>query len=245
MTNNRDQQGVGAQTRSYYCQDSNGATVANSLCGSIPTWTQTCYQSPVSYNYPDRSSYTFTVPVGVTTITVDVWGGGGGGGDGGYDEWIGGGGGGGGGYSRGIFTVVPGTSYTVIVGWGGASSFGTLLTANTGENGKRGDDRVEADRGKGGAGGTGTTANGSNGGDATPNNRDGLKTHGGIGGDAGGAGGGQGGGGIDCYSEPSVIRGGAALYPTHPGGGGGGGSGGACSEGAGQPSQPGKVMISW
>jgi hypothetical protein len=67
-----------------------------------------------------NTSGTFTAPAGVTVITVEAWGGGG---KGGSRSTTGvGGGGGGGGYTRKTITVVPGNSYTVVVGTGGVTS---------------------------------------------------------------------------------------------------------------------------
>lgn len=74
-------------------------------------------------------SYTFTVPAGVTLISVDAQGAGGGGGGStsGTNTWPeGGGGGGGGAGSRalGTFSVSPGQALTVFVGAGGAGGLG-------------------------------------------------------------------------------------------------------------------------
>lgn len=79
------------------------------------------------------SSGTFSPPLGITHILVELWGGGGGGGSGGgglpvqgacfptgFRDGPGGGGGGSGGYARGVLSVVPGTTYTVTVGAGGS-----------------------------------------------------------------------------------------------------------------------------
>ncbi|MFZ4059305.1 MAG: hypothetical protein ACOYKE_14275, partial [Ferruginibacter sp.] len=85
---------------------------------------------------------TYTVPAGVTAITVECWGAGGGG-----SNITGtgrrGGGGGGGAYARSILTVVPGTAISVSVGTGGNGSlagsntvFGaSLVVAKGGEGG--------------------------------------------------------------------------------------------------------------
>ena len=65
---------------------------------------------------------TWTVPSGVTSITVECWGGGGAGGGG---LWVSGtkaafgGGGSGGGYAKTVLSVVPGTTYDIYVGEGG------------------------------------------------------------------------------------------------------------------------------
>ncbi|HMR87893.1 MAG TPA: hypothetical protein PKD51_07050, partial [Saprospiraceae bacterium] len=70
---------------------------------------------PVTYNSP--GTYTFTVPAGVTQITVDVWGAGGRGGSrtSGSNAY---GGGGGGAYSQQTIQVTGGQTYTVFVGQG-------------------------------------------------------------------------------------------------------------------------------
>ncbi len=73
----------------------------------------------VSQTY--NSTSTFTVPAGVTSVTVEAWGGGGKGGSrtsgsNGY------GGGGGGAYARKLVAVVPLTTYTVTVGTGSNSN---------------------------------------------------------------------------------------------------------------------------
>lgn len=80
------------------------------------------------------SSYSFTVPSGITKVRVRCFGAGGGGGNSGAYA-----GGGGGGFSIGEFDVVAGDSYTVTVGQGGTSgttggtsSFGSLISATGG-----------------------------------------------------------------------------------------------------------------
>ena len=125
------------------------------------------------------SSGTFVVPTNVTKIMVEIWGGGGGGGlDGGTDTngvSYPGGGGGSGGYAFSILSVIPGTSYTVATGNGGAgstvpclnlgcsgenggtSSFGILLSAGGGSGGLGGSGGNGFDpAGSGGAKGTGS-----------------------------------------------------------------------------------------
>src|SRR5687767_8944602 len=70
-----------------------------------------------SFTTPGAS--TWTVPSGVTTITVQVWGGGG---RGGTRTTAGeGGGAGGGGFSKKTFSVTPGTVYNLSVGGGSTS----------------------------------------------------------------------------------------------------------------------------
>jgi hypothetical protein len=81
--------------------------------------------SALEYSYAQTqtfsSSGTFTVPAGVSSIIVEAWGGGGGGSTITYNGRRGGGGGGGA-YARSIVNVIPGNSYSVIVGTGGAAS---------------------------------------------------------------------------------------------------------------------------
>lgn len=73
---------------------------------------------------------TFTVPCGVTSITVECWGGGGGGGGTG-NTTARKGGGGGGAYARSVLPVSPGQTFTFTVGAGGAGGSGNA----DGENG--------------------------------------------------------------------------------------------------------------
>jgi len=92
------------------------SNLATSVESSMPPNSGT-----TTIDYVDAGPYTWTVPAGVTSITVEVWGGGGGGGGGGWDNALSGGSGGSGGYSSSIITVTPGTIYNIIVGVGGAA----------------------------------------------------------------------------------------------------------------------------
>lgn len=74
-------------------------------------------QTVVTSNTPNN--YTFTVPCGVTSIKVECWGGGGAGGSRNGNGVAGGGGGGA--YASFTLTVVPGQTYTYVVGTGGSS----------------------------------------------------------------------------------------------------------------------------
>jgi len=92
------------------------------------------------------SSGTFTVPAGVSGITVEAWGAGGGGSDV-TRKWIRGGGGGGGAFASSIISVSPGETYVISVGQGGAadtdggnSSFNsTTVVAAGGEGAEHGE----------------------------------------------------------------------------------------------------------
>ena len=186
-------------------------------------------------------TYTFTVPAGVTSITIECWGAGGAGGG----AYIGAGGGGGGGaYNKGVFNVSPNQKLTVTVGAGGigvngengvnggtttvSGSPGTI-SANGGSGGEAGYGWkflfiISNDYGTGGAGGAGGSYAGGTGGTANGN---GAGGGGGAGnaqpGNAGsntqaGAGGSVGGGkGGDPRTSNNHGNPGSA-----PGGGGGG-----------------------
>ena len=79
-------------------------------------------QGTQTFSTPGTTS--FTVPPGVTSITVAVWGGGGAGGGVTGGNPRAGGGGEGGSFVRGTIAVTPGTVYTVVVGSGGTASTG-------------------------------------------------------------------------------------------------------------------------
>jgi hypothetical protein len=69
------------------------------------------------------ANQTYTVPAGVSAITVKMWGAGGGGGS--IGSWTFGFEGGAGGYSQGVIAVTPGQQLTVVVGGGGLAGSGT------------------------------------------------------------------------------------------------------------------------
>ncbi|MBT0810032.1 hypothetical protein KIH41_01905 [Litoribacter ruber] len=69
--------------------------------------------------YPISGNFSFNVPFGVTSVTVEVWGAGGKGAD--MSITGGGGGGGGGAYSRQTLVVIPGQTLSVFVGEGSES----------------------------------------------------------------------------------------------------------------------------
>ncbi len=110
--------------------------------------------------YTTQGASTFTVPSGVTSITVKLWGAGGGGGAGG--SAAAGGAGGGGGSATGTITVTPGETLNVYVGGGGAA--GTRNTSGGGGGGGayssiyRGSTPLAIAAGGGGGGGGRSTA---------------------------------------------------------------------------------------
>lgn len=169
---------------------------------------------------------TWTVPCGVTSVTVKAWGAGGGGGGSNANK-DGGSGGGGGAYSTRVLAVTPGDeiSYSVGVSGGGGLEAGLTdgddggdtvvtygaftITAGGGRGG-------EADEGAAGAGGT------ASGGTVNTSGSNGV-----VGGNDGGAGGnaantagggGTGGAGGTANNDPGISG-------NSPGGGGGGGEG--------------------
>lgn len=213
------------------------------------------------------SSGVFTVPDGVTQITIEVIGAGGKGGV------NGGGGGGGGGYAKGLYTVVPLTEYTVTVGIAGetpllgTTSVGNLISASGGENGNQVPNPNLGGGGDGGTGTNGTIANntggmggggystyfGGGGGGAAGSLSDGsaggntivwsgiCQTPGGYAGLSGGAPGGNGGKGAGFTDVNCNVTDPAGNGENYGGGGGGGnGNGGVPGTGNG-----GYAFISW
>ena len=180
----------------------------------ISLWSSYTFgQSSYIDNTPGGAT-SFTVPFGVTSITVDIWGGGGAGG-GSTNNDSGGSGGGSGGYSSRVFTVTPNQTINYTTGVGGTGGTGTggdgtkstitigatTLTANGGSGGGRNE----------GAFGIGGTATGGTTNTAGNNGATGTTT-GNKGGDA--PAGGAGGAGISNNDgNPGEA----------PGGGGGGG----------------------
>lgn len=190
-------------------------------------------------------SHTWDAPPGVTSVNYLIVGGGGGSG-GGYNT--GGGGGGGGGMVRiGVLDVTPGTTYTIVVGDGGAGGTSDSISASetsgiSGENSQfhtissLGGGCGFASRqpafnvnGNGGAvadNGASTASRGGNGGGNTSGGNGGGGGGGGSGGpgsDNSGTTGGNGGSGT-----PNSITGKSVIY----GAGGRGGNGGANNDSA-------------
>ena len=178
------------------------------------------------------SSGKFTVPIGVTEITVECWGAGGAGG-GSTSNNSGGSGGGGGGYCINVFSVTPGQQINYTIGAGGTGSTGNgtdggetsmlTLTATGGGGGG-------ANRGTVGAGGTAT--------EGTTNTNGNAGTVGGNSGGAGGAGANGGSGGTGSTNASGGVG-------TAPGGGGGGGERGNGNNYSGGNGASGQVRISW
>ncbi len=180
-----------------------------------------------SYTGSDQS---FTVPAGITSLTMKLWGAGGGGSNGAV--------GGGGAFVTGAFPVTPGESLTLIVGQGGGTfpnngNYGG--GGGAGFNGGRGGGRSAIRRASTelvtAAAGGGASA--ITGGPPQPGGAGGLAI-GTSGGGVGGAGGTQtsgGAGGLDASSGIAFAGGNGASFAGGGGsgyfGGGGGGFGSA------------------
>lgn len=225
------------------------------MAGSLITFTTSTASAvkriipPVGQDsYTTPGTYTWVAPVGVTSVSVVCVGGGAGQTtvNGEYSAY--GGAGGGLGYKNNI-SVVPGQSYTVVVGAGGAADTsggnsyfigtstvagfrGALTTGGTytgdgGGNGGGGglQGTYGGERGVGGGGGAGGySGNGGKGGDM---NIPGDSGNGGGGGGGGGReyGGAGGGGGVGILGAGS--SGGGGTYYASAASGGGAGSGGS------------------
>ena len=162
---------------------------------------------------PFTATTTWTAPATVTTINYWMVGGGGGGG-GAYDD-AGSGGGGGGAAIQGTYTVVPGQTYTVTVGTGGAGGTGSHADldkpGNPGSESKFG----SGPSALGGGGGNksrglvvGTSA--GDGGPAAQYSEPDINTVASIGGNGGGGGGDGGGGGGSLGNGSNRSTGGGA-----------------------------------
>lgn len=195
-----------------------------------------------------NSSNTFTVPDGVSRITVEAWGAGGGG-----AVNSAGGGGGGGSYARGTLNATPGQQFTVTVGSGGAASTAggaTTFSGNSFSFSAAGGAGANATTGGAGGGVTGSFTGtyvgtpvsfggGAGAGGVTNGNGNGR-----VGGGGGGSGlfnatggnatAGSGGIGTGNGGAGTSIDGGGVAQPGFaPGGGGGGvGQGGTAGTGA-------------
>ena len=193
--------------------------------------------------YNTAGTSTYTVPAGVTSITVKAWGAGGGGGAGTNGSGTGGSGGGGG-YAKAVIAVTPAENLTVEVGTGGSKATANGRAGNGGGYSavKRSTTFLLEAGGGGGGGGRrgstgGTVGNGGAGGGSS-----GVAGSAGVGGgggggtaSAGGAGGTAGTGGAAGVSGAANAGGNgsstAACATAATGTGGAGGTGGGGSGG--------------
>jgi hypothetical protein len=184
-------------------------TLALALC--LNGWGQTS----VDFAYSGSASTfatTWTVPAGVTSITVEAWGGGGGG-AGRTSGGRSGGGGGGGAYVRKSFSVTGGSTVNISIGKGGTGSTTGNSTAGNATTVTYGTVATLTANGGGGCTNNSTTSTGGSGGSSSSSNCTGT---------AG-----------SCNEWWSGGSGGTGGGSAGKGGGGGGGSGGNSSSGAG------------
>lgn len=172
------------------------------------------------------ASGSWTVPVGVTSVTVELWGAGGGGG-GSATNKNGGSGGGSGAYVSRTVTVTSGNNFPFTIGTGGNGGAAADGTGVDGGNSTItiGGFSLTANGGTGGAGNEGTPGSGgtaSGGTTNTPGN------NGGTGGNSGADGGDAPNGGTGGTGGTNGVGGAGNT----PGGGGGGGEQGAGGAGA-------------
>jgi hypothetical protein len=198
--------------------------------------------------FSSGGTYTWTVPGCAEEICIDMWGAGGaGGGSAAVSGSFTGSGGGGGGYGTQCFAVTPSTTYTIVVGTGGAGTTvnggtgGTSSVTGTGismtvTGGNGGTQGTTSGSGAVGTGGTSTATSSSQGASGKAGCVNVLSIHCG----AGGAGANGGAGAAGVTSGPNTT----GLSGVAPGGGGSGGSYGSLATIGGNGAD-GKVIISW
>lgn len=177
-----------------------------------------------------QGSSTYTIPTGVTSITVSMWGGGGAGG-------AAGGAGGGAGYVTGVVAVTPGNVFTNYIGGGGgvagtAGGGGGAYTSFVKTSGSNLGTYMIAGGGGGGGAKSGSAAGGGGG-----NTSSSITGNGVAGTTAGGGGGGGGtqsaGGAAGAAGAGSGCAGAAGASLAGGGGGAADGLFGFCSTGGG------------
>lgn len=193
--------------------------------------------------YNTQGAESFTVPDGVTSLTVKVWGAGGAGGGGGSTGT--GGSGGGGGYVNATIAVTPGESLDVYVGGGGSGGNNVSNTGSGGGGGGyssiyRGSTLLVLAAGGGGGGGSRiATIGGAGGAGGGTTGAAGSAVYSGNGAGGGGgtasSGGAAGAGGNNAGVAGTPLTGGAGAdgRSATTGADGGGGAGGLASGGAG------------
>ncbi len=202
---------------------------------------------------------TYTIPAGISTMTVQAWGAGGGAQGHGSINAYAGGPGGGGGYASATFTVTSGTVYNIIVGQGG--QYGDNAAASLPTYGGGGGESIGGDGHWGTASGGGrsavqlsisstytdiiTAGGGGGAGNNTYNDSSTVIGSGGAGGGAGdninggngigastegGKGGTQTAGGTGSFPGSKYTGGGSTTSTWYNAGGGGGWYGGSAGE---------------
>lgn len=187
--------------------------------------------------FSSQGAATFTVPSGITSISVKMWGGGGGGGSGGTSST--GGAGGGAGYVTGSLTVTPNETLNIYVGGGGSAGTKNTTSGGGGGGGHTSLHRsstalaIAAGGGGGGGGRVNAGQNGANGGAGGGTTGVSGGTFGGGGGGSG-SGGSAGSGGSCAGTAGSSLTGGiGGYYNTFSCATGGGGAGGLATGGVG------------
>jgi hypothetical protein len=209
----------------------NGGVIGKTLNLGTSEFYQETISTPIGQQaYTTAGTYSWTAPANVTSVSVVCVGGGGGGGPSNVDASSGGGGGGLG--WKNSIPVIPGNSYTVVVGSAGAIAAAggqsRFIDASTvaGNGGSAGVSGTTS----GGAGGSFVGDGGGNGGQggssSTVDSADGLSEAGAGGGAAGytgngGAGGGRNNGGTGRAGAGGGGAGGSAPDSGAPGRGGG------------------------
>ena len=224
-------------TRSYSFRRFRSLLITLLLLGGSFAYTHIASAATTTDTFTANGSW--TAPAGVTRVIVEAWGGGGGS-AGGANGACCGGGGGGGAFAQKTVTVIPGTSYTVVVGIGGTAGASTPTAGGSGQDSmfsasstilaKGGGGGQTGNNGAGGTAGSGSTGditkNGGTGGNGNTNSS-------GAGG--GGAGNANNGGNASTYfvgvggvagggdGAPGQIAGNNGIAATSTGGGAGGG----------------------
>ncbi len=198
------------------------------LCSSVTLAQDVTFSGPAGCGAAAVTG-SWTVPCGITSVTIDVYGGGGGAGgggggsNGGFFDTRGGGAGGGGGYTSTTINVTPGTAFSYSVGAGGCGG-GNGGDADDGDNGTTGGNTTFTGTDAGGAA-VSLTANG------------GVRGTGGDGNEgspgSGGAGGTSSGGTTNTSGAAGSNGSGGSGGTGGAGAGPGGGAGGATNGGAG------------
>lgn len=189
-------------------------------------------QTTVTYTADD----TFTVPAGVSQITVEVWGAGGGGGrrhTGGGGATQAAGGGGGGGFRGGILMVSEAEDIDILIGAAGVGATTTLTDGGDGgsSSATRSSDIITATGGSGGQGATARLGGPGGGGSFSGTVGSQVSFAGGDAGRGGGRRGGGGGGGAGNAAVGSNgTNGGGSVGVGGAGGNANGGDGGDGAE---------------
>ncbi|MBN2367386.1 hypothetical protein JXC34_00075, partial [Candidatus Woesearchaeota archaeon] len=106
-------------TQNQFSSFTSRVTCTGGECG----WINATLDPAYKINFTSAGADTFTVPAGVTNITVKAWGGGGGGGGGGGNEA--GANGAGAGFAQATISVTPGETLDIYIGGGGTGGEGS------------------------------------------------------------------------------------------------------------------------